>query len=85
MASTLVLSHAYIRSWSSSTLKLDPRFPFVEEAFSTWGGGGGGESETDIEVFWDVSKSCKSISYPHSWYLWYMLGLYVTLCPYVTS
>ena len=35
---------------------------FVEEAFSTWGGGGGGESESDTGVFWDVPKSCESIS-----------------------
>ena len=58
MASTLVLSHAYIRSWSSSTLKLEPHFSFVEETFSNWGG----ESKTDIGVFWDVFKSCESIS-----------------------
>ena len=52
MASTLVLSHVDTRSLSSSTLKLEPRFPFVEEALSTWGGGGGGggESETDTGV-----------------------------------
>ena len=62
MASTLVLSHAATRSLSSSTLKLEPRFPFVEEAFSTWGGGGGGELETDTGVFWDVPINCESIS-----------------------
>ena len=50
MVSTLVLSHADTRSLSSSILKLEPRFPFVEEAFSTEGGGGGGESETDTGV-----------------------------------
>ena len=60
MASTLVLSHANTRSWSSSTLKLEPYFPFVEEAFSTWGRGG--ESKTNKGVFWDVPKSCESIS-----------------------
>ena len=62
MASTLVLSYADTRSWSSSTLKLEPRFPYVEEAFSTWGWGRGGESKTDIGVFWNVPKSCESIS-----------------------
>ena len=51
MVSTLVLSHADTRSLSSSILKLEPRFPFVEEAFSTGGGSGGGESETNTRVF----------------------------------
>ena len=51
MVSTLVLSHAATRSLSSSILKLEPHFPFVEEAFSTGGGSGGGESETDTRVF----------------------------------
>ena len=58
MASTLLLSHADTRSWSSSTLKLEPHFPYVKEAFSTWGR----ESEIDIGVFWEVPKSCESIS-----------------------
>ena len=47
MVSTLVLSHAATKSLSSSTVKLEPRFPFVEEAFSTYGGGGDGELETN--------------------------------------
>ena len=62
MASTLVLSHAATRSLSSSILKLEPRFPFVEEAFSTGGGSGGGESETNTGVFWDIPINYKSIS-----------------------
>ena len=58
MTLTLVLSHADTRSWSSSTLKLQPRFAFLEKAFSTWGG----ESENDIGLFWDIPKSDESIS-----------------------
>ena len=57
MASTLVLSHTDTMTWPSSTLKLVPRFPFVEKTFSSWGG----ESETDIGLFWDVPKSYESI------------------------
>ena len=64
MALTLVLSHAASRSLSSSTLKLEPCFPFVEEAFSTWGEGGGGESETDTGVFWDVPINCVNFYIP---------------------
>ena len=44
-------SHAATKSLSSSTVKLEPRFPFVEEAFSTYGGGGDGELETNTGVF----------------------------------
>ena len=50
MASTLVLSHVATKSLSSSTVKLEPRFPFVEEVFSTCSSGDG-ESETNTGVF----------------------------------
>ena len=56
--STLVLSHANTRRLSSSTLKLLPYFVFLGMTIWTLGG----ELETYIGLFWDISTEFESTS-----------------------